>query len=401
MASSSIELMEQNTSLINSAETMITNSLGKAINFTSMERLTGPDGSKTLYRCFAASGSELVGTFIIKKAAGSLFSIENLSAWEVRGFLNDWIGAEFLSSLHPDDPISPVFYGGDLNQGFFVLEDLGEHRSLVDPLLHGDAAMVETGLLKYGACLGTLHAMTAGKAGMFGAMFSAKFPGQRPFADEIHELGARMKKVQLELDQLGVPTNSRLAGEIQLVTDAVSLPGPFLVFIHSDPCPDNLFDLGDRYRLIDFEYSHFGHALLDIVHPRMLWPGCWCANRLPDEMIARLEDRYRAELIQGCPEAEENAVWESALVYMCGITLLNRLSWDLERALKEDPKQGLATIRQRLLSLLEAFIKTSEAFRRLPSLCETASQLLSFLQVRWADTPPLPLYPAFDHPLAG
>src|SRR5215216_7945157 len=120
MDSASIELMEQNTSLIKSAEMMITNSLGKAINFTSMERLTGPDGSKTLYRCFAASGSELVGTFIIKKAAGSLFSIEDLNAWEVRGFLNDWIGAEFLSSLQPDDPISPVFYGGDLNQGFFV-----------------------------------------------------------------------------------------------------------------------------------------------------------------------------------------------------------------------------------------------------------------------------------------
>ena len=114
MDSASVELMEQNTSLIKSAEMMITNSLEKAINFTS---------------------------------------------------------------------ISPVFYGGDLNQGFFVLEDLGEYRSLVDPLLHGDAAMVETGLLKYDACLGTRHAMTAGKAGMFGAMFSARFPGHRPFAD--------------------------------------------------------------------------------------------------------------------------------------------------------------------------------------------------------------------------
>jgi len=401
MDSSTVEMMEQNTSLIRATETIVSNSSGRPVILTSMERLTGPDGSKTLYRCFAASGREPAGTFIIKKAAGSPFSIEHLDAWEVRGFFNDWMGAEFLSSLHPDDPISPLFYGGDLSQGFFVLEDLGEHRSLVDPLLHGDVAIAETGLLKYGACLGTLHAMTAGKAEVFGAMFSAKFPGQRPFADELHELGARMKKVQLQLDQLGVPNNSRLVGEIQAVTDAVSLPGPFLVFIHSDPCPDNVFDLGDRFRLIDFEYSHFGHALLDAVHPRMLWPGCWCANRLPDEMIARLENRYRAELIQGCPEAQENAVWEPALVHMCGITLLNRLGWDLERALKEDHKQGLATIRQRTLAHLEGFIRTSEAFHRLPALRGAASHLFSLLQVRWLETPPVPLYPAFDRPLTG
>lgn len=401
MDSSSIEMMEQNTSLIRAAETIVSNSSGRPISFTSMERLTGPGQSSTLYRCFAASGSEPAGTFIIKTAAGSPFSIENLDALEVRGFFNDWKGAEFLSSLLPDDPISPLFYGGDLSQGFFVLEDLGEHRSLVDPLLHGDAVSAETGLLKYYACLGTLHAMTAGKAGVFGAMFSAKFPGQQPFADELHELGARMKKVQQQLDQLGVPTNSRLVGEIQAVTDAVSLPGPFLVYIHSDPCPDNVFDLGDRYRLIDFEWGHFGHALLDAVYPRMIWPSCWCANRLPEEMIARMENSYRAELIRGCPEAQENAVWEPALVHMCGITMLNRLGWDLERVLEGDHKRGIATIRQRILAQLEAFIKTSEAFHRLPALRGAASHLFSLLQVRWVETPPLPLYPAFDHPLTG
>jgi hypothetical protein len=398
MDSSSVEMMEQNTSPMRAAEKIVSNSLGRPINFTSTERLTGPGGSSILYRCFATSGSEPAGTFIIKKTAGSLFSVENLDAWEVRGFFNDWMGAEFLSSLNPDDPISPLFYGGDLSQGFFVLEDLGEHRSLVGPLLHGDAASVETGLVKYYTCLGTLHAMTAGKAGVFGAMFSAKFPGQ-PFAEEIHELGERMKNLQLCLDQLGVPTNSRLVGEIKAVTGAVSLPGPFLVYIHSDPCPDNLFDLGDRYRFIDFEWGHFGHALLDAVYPRMIWPSCWCANRLPEEMIARMENSYRAELIQGCPEAQEDAVWETALVHMCGITMLNRLGWDLERGLKEDHKRGIATIRQRILAQLEAFIKTSETFHRLPALRGAASHLFSLLQVRWVETPPLPLYPAFDPPL--
>ena len=383
-------------SLKRAAEAIVSNSAGRPIVFASMQHLTGPDGSKTLYRCFAASESEPAGTFIIKTAPGPAFTGANLNAWELRGFFNDWMGAEFLSSLQLDVPIGPLFYGGDLSQGFFVLEDLGEHRSLVDPLLRGDAASVETGLVKYGACLGTLHAMTAGKAEIFAAMFAARFLGQRPFADELHVLGARMKKVQLQLDQLGVPSSSRLTGEIEAAMEAASAPGPFRVYIHSDPCPDNMFDLGDRFRLIDFESGHFGHALLDVVLPRMVWPGCWCANRLPDDLIAGMENRYRAELSRGCPEAQENAVWESALVHMCAITLLNRLGWDLERALKEDHQGGLATFRQRTLAHLEAFIKTSEAFHRLPSLRGAASQLFARLQVLWAETPPLPLYPAFD-----
>jgi hypothetical protein len=401
MDSSSVELMEQNTSLIKSAETMITNSLGKAINFTAIERLTGPDGDSILYRCFTASGSEPTDTFIIKKAARSLLSVENLNAEEGRRFLNDWVGAEFLSTLHLDNPISPYFYGGDLEQGFYVLEDLGEHRNLVDPLLHGDPVSAESGLLKYYTCLGNLHAMTAGRAGEFEVMFSARFPGQQSFAEELLEIGARMQKVHELLHQLGVPTNTELDSEIETVTRAVSLPGPFLTYIHADPCPDNLFDMGDCYRFIDFEWGHFGHALLDAVYPRMMWPSCWCASRLPDEMITSMENSYRAELIQGCPEVKEDAVWELGFVHMCGMTLLNRLAWDLERALQEDHKRGIASIRQRTLAQLEAFIKTAEAFHKLPALCGVASHLFSLLQMRWINTSPLPLFPAFDHPLAG
>src|SRR5258706_7903642 len=131
--------MHQDTFLIQSAEKIVSNSLGRPVVFTSTERLTGPDGSKTLYRCFAAPGSQPASSFIIKTAARPSSSITPFDAWEMRGFRNDWMGAEFLSSLHSDDPISPLFYGGDLRQGFYVMEDLGVHSSLVDALLYGDA----------------------------------------------------------------------------------------------------------------------------------------------------------------------------------------------------------------------------------------------------------------------
>ena len=401
MDRSSVELIEQNTVLIRAAETIVSNSLKKPINFTSMERLTGPGGDSILYRCLSTSASEATAGFMIKKSATSLLSVENLSTEQGKRFLNDWVGAEFLSSLHPDNRISPGFYGGDLEQGFFVLEDLGEHHNLVNPLLQGDPVNAEHGLLKYCIALGTLHATTTGKASVFEAMFSARFPGQQPFAEELLGIGERMQKVHELLEQLGIPVNKEIVDEINEARDALSRPGPFLAYIHADPCPDNLFDMGDHYRFIDFEWGHFGHALLDAVYPRMLWPSCWCANRLPEEIIARMESNYRAKLIEGCPEAQEDAVWELRLVQMCAMTLLNRLAWDLERALQEDRKRGIASIRQRSLAQLESFIKTSESFHKLPALCGIASQLYLLLQPRWADTVPLPLYPAFDQTSAG
>lgn len=193
-----------------------------------------------------------------------------------------------------------------------------------------------------------------------------------------------------------MPTNEKLNNEIEAILKAVKLPGPFLAYIHCDPCPDNLFDLGDQYRLIDFEWGHFGHMLLDVIHPRMMWPSCWCANRLPDETIAKMENSYRSLLVQACPQVQEDSVWELGLVQMCGITFLNRLAWDLEEALQEDRKRGIATNRQRMLAQIEAFIKTAETFGKLPALQGTASHLFTSLQKQWADTTPLKLFPSFN-----
>lgn len=401
MDNSSAELMEQNTALIEAAETIVSTSLKKPIHFTSMERLTGPGGDSILYRCMSTFAGEPTASFMIKKSAKSLLAIEHLGTEQGKRFLNDWVGAEFLSSLRTDNRISPAFYGGDMEQGFFILEDLGEHRNLVNPLLQGDAINAEIGVLKYYTALGTLHATTAGKANAFEGMFTTRFPGQQPFAEEMLGIEERIQKVYEILDQLGVPANDALTVEIEKVTNAVSLPGPFLTYIHADPCPDNVFDMGNHYRFIDFEWGHFGHALLDAVYPRMMWPSCWCANHLPDELIARMESNYRAKLIEGCPEAQEDSLWEMGLVQMCAMTLLNRLAWDLELALGEDRKRGIATIRQRTLAQLESFIKASESFHKLPALCSTASHLSSVLKKRWGETIPLPLYPALAQTSAG
>lgn len=395
MDSNGIDLMTQNTALIKSAEAILSNALGKPVSFTSLIQLSEDGRRSTLYRCFTTNSSGPAGSFVIKKMVTSPESGEESNQRALRGFYHDWVGAEFLSSLHLDVPVSPRFFGADQSQGFLILEDLGEHRSLVEPLLQGDPASVEAGLIKYWTCLGAMHAATAGRAGEFKALFSERSGGLPPDDDDFDHLRERVKKAQEVMETLGVPFPGGLHEEINQVVDALSAPGPFLVFIHTDPCPDNVFDLGDRFRLIDFEFGRFGHALFDALHPRMIWPSCWCCNRLPEEMVMRVEDRYRAELVRGVPEAQEDAVWETALAHISGAKMLNMLSWMLERSLKEDPKWGISSVRQRIPAQIEAFINTSEKLNKLPELRGMASRLHTALQARWIEVPPMPLYPAF------
>jgi hypothetical protein len=179
MDNSSDQTIEQNDEVIRVAEAIISNSLGKSIQIKSIKRLTGQGGHSLIYRCCTATED----TFIIKMAADSLHPVEKPRTEAGKRFLNDWVGAEFLSSLNQSKSLCPHFYGGDREQGFFVLEDLGMHLNLVSPLLNGNSVIAESGLLKYYTCLGSLHAMTTGKAREFEAMYSSRFPGQEPFAE--------------------------------------------------------------------------------------------------------------------------------------------------------------------------------------------------------------------------
>jgi hypothetical protein len=388
--------LEDLSSLVLAAQELLSAKFGKAIHIPSLNRLTDPDRRNAVYRCTAYSENELTGSFIIKKISGPAFSTRDPDDWDVTRFFNDWVGAEYLESVFMGSPIGPRFFGGNIDMGFFILEDLGEHRSLVGPLLEGDATGAEKALQKFAVCLGKLHASTAGDVNRFQALYTAKLAGLQPFLPERFELEARLQKIETQLENLGLPVPAALTDEIQRAVNAVVQPDEFLTYIHGDPCPDNLFDMGDHFRLIDFEFGHFGHALLDSVYPRMIFTTCWCANRIPEDVVARFEKRYREELVRGCPKAQEDAVWESALVQMCGYTLLRTLTMHLEDGLKEDHEWGRATTRQRVLARLQAFIITSEEFNKMPALRGTAEQLLKLLQLRWSETTALSLYPAFN-----
>jgi hypothetical protein len=234
-----------------------------------------------------------------------------------------------------------------------------------------------------------------GKAAEFEQLFQTLAPNfklTKPITRPI----ANIQQHELMLKNLGIQPGSNWFHEIESIDRAVNHPGEFLAYIHADACPDNVLDTGEELRLIDFETGYFGHALIDAVYGRMMFPSCWCANRLPDSIIRQMEDTYRQVLIQNCPAAADNRIFETALVDACGFWLLFTLARHLEAALEKDLDWGISTTRQRILARLEAFISTSQEFNKLPGLCDISSQILDLLRLRWAETPSLPLYPAFQ-----
>jgi hypothetical protein len=379
--------------VLTAAQRLLSKAFHRDVRLGDVARLSDDERRNLLVRARDLAGGS-PATFIIKQVVADTYDPENIDAWDTRRFFSDWAGAEFLSGIL-EIARTPRCYGGDYSLGFFILEDLGDQRSLVEPLLEEDAASAERALIEFSACLGSLHAGTIGESANFERLLCSIGPHVGVLTRAATEVHERATSLQVCLDGLHVGVGPAIVQDVEAIIATIEDPGPFFSYIHGDPCPDNVSWSGDELRVIDFEFGGFGHALMDATYGRMLFPTCWCANSLPKAVVSRMESVYRAELAKGCPEAEDDRIFGAALAKVCGFWLLSTLGRDLGRALEADRTWGIGTIRQRILARLQAFITTAEECRQLPALRGTSSRLLSMLQTAWPETLPLPLYPAF------
>lgn len=382
--------------VITAAEQLLTARYQTPIQLCDVEQISEAERRNRLLRCRVAQPpADLAPSLIIKQVVTQQYNPDDVTSWDIRRFFQDWAGAQFLSELPNDPQHGPRFYGGERSLGFIILEDLGvDHRSLVQPLLHEDAASAERALIRYVTRLGKLHADTIGRAAEFQHLLHNANPSLAAVA--IHpDVRETIQPLLETLKGLGLLLGHDLLTELHQVVDQVEQPGAFTAYIHADPCPDNIFDTGDTIRLIDFEMGRFGHALLDASYGRILFPTCWCCNRIPDPLVKQLERIYRGQLSVGCPAAADDSQFYKALTTVCAYWLLHSFAWLFTDALKEDNTWGIASVRSRILARLEAFLATATEFDELPASRQATAQLLDVLQARWPETDPLPLYPAF------
>jgi len=388
-------------SLHEAVERILMSYWGSAVGIERATLLTDPQRRNRIWRCHLQSATGPVPeTVIIKQVSPEGYDPAKVDTWDTSRFFRDWSGAQFLSEIAPAEKHGPLFYGGDIERGFIVLEDMGEHTSLVEPLLKGDAISARDALIAFAKRLGQMHASALGKEEQYRQIQRDISPAWAE-ADVKSPVAAQQerRKQIAEFTEicavLGIEPGEAAAQEFGSALQRLEEPGPFRTFLHSDPCPDNVFYRAPELRLIDFEFSCFGHALRDGLYGRLPFPTCWCANTVPAEVVTQMEESYRSELLRVCAEALDDRRFAQEACIVAAFWTLGVLKWELEGALKEDGRWGIAGTRERILSRLLMFLDTAHGADQMPALCAVYAKVLAELQSRWPEAAPLPVYPAF------
>jgi len=362
---------------------------GQTITFDLVQPISGDPRRNFIARAVAVGHSREGRPVIIKTTRSRHYDPEAEDALQSSGLVREWVATALVSARAPNRGHGSALLAGDVATGTLVFEDLGaDLGSLVEPLLEGTAEAAEHALKLYATALGRLHADTVGCLEAHYETYRAIFGARRrpPPSRRIEEEAAFVAS------KIGpAPPASELAALSSRLND----PGPWLSLVHGDPCPDNSLLYGDQIRLIDYEFAHPSHALLDGIYWRMGFPTCWCAGRVPADVAARIDLAYRAELANCIPLALDDAVYYAELAWASAIWLFACLSWRLNEALDGDDEWGTWSIRGRLLWYLQAVIEMTEAATVLPGLRAVAKLWLLDLQRRWPNARTLGLYPAF------
>ena len=359
-----------------------------SVKLDEMQVLSDDNRRNFIARAAARYPDSSVRSVILKATRSPTYDPTDENVLQASGLAKEWVACAFLAARAPGH--GSALLAGEVASGIMVFEDLGAHlTSLVEPLLNGTAEQAERALGLYATTLGRLHSDTVDCLNAHHETFEAVFGSGRP----LRVPGWRVEKdAQLVADKIGgVPPTSELA----LLSYRLSEPGPWLTLVHGDPCPDNSLLVGEQIRLIDYEFSRPSHALLDGIYWRIGFPTCWCAGRIPTDVISRVDAAYRIELGNSIPLALEDTAYRIELTYMSAVWLFSSLSWRLGDALERDEKWGIWSIRGRLLWYLEAVIEMTDAASLLPGINKVAQGWLSELRRRWPESTPLGLYPAF------
>lgn len=184
-------------------------------------------------------------------------------------------------------------------------------------------------------------------------------------------------------------------GEIRAVHGELFEPGPFTTFTHGDPTVGNvLYSSTTGINFVDFETAAYRHALIDGCFARLRYLYSVWAHHIPVSVQHQLLRAYRAELVEGCPAAGDDARFARGLL-AASAAWLAALCTHLDRVVEQDARWGRATYRQRIIAGLEHFIALADEYDSLPALRDASRQLLDRLRDSWpGNDRQLATYPA-------
>jgi hypothetical protein len=311
-------------------------------------------------------------------------------------FFNELAALRFLSVLDDEHTFFPALYGSDDQLGLLVMEKIGQGTRLDHLLLADNSYAAEQGLIEYAKLHGLLHALTIGKRSVYNRI-RQEITAREEEIDSYYNYEWLLTTLHTFTDALNVTPINGTDDELAAIAHSLTHPGPFETFIQVDAAPDNILHTASGWKMIDFEGSKYGHALLEGAYCRMPFPTCWCVYRLPDTIMRRVEDAYRTELIKGCPQAADDTLFYPALVDACIAWALNfQFLRSLEHLLAQDRTLVALSDRQRFLLYLNAAVQATEEFAYRQATGGTLRKIIHKLGVLWPEASDPPYYPSFS-----
>jgi hypothetical protein len=328
-----------------------------------------------------------VSSVILKASLGSEehpYTVGDPGPWSAfRRFCNEWAGCQVLWPLG----LGPVAYTGDVERGFYLMEDLGDGESLADRLTDNSLEAATAALFAYARSLGELHTATQGQEAHWQELQRKLGVNDARASDDSWQKDVMAFRAICARHSVTIPTGFDL--EMTRIEHVLRNPDEYMVFSPTDCCPDNHYLRGERVCFFDCEGATMRHALLDVAYLLAPFPTCWCTSRLPADLVQRLIAAYR-EHFPGGTDFEEH------LTLALASWTISSLTWDWAGNWEaSDHSWGLVTLRQRHLHRLENLLARENLETLLPNLASMTRRLHETLHTRWADLESMPLYVAF------
>jgi hypothetical protein len=355
--------------LVKQAERLLRRTLGREIRLHSTAVVDRRERSLVL-RCDVTVWDE-AKSVIVKRNLGD----------DGRGF-TDWASLAFLSTLDRAAGIVPRFLAGDPTERFFIMEDLGDRRSLESLFELGDETPVVESLRSLAVSMAHLVVATHGYEDHFERLRET-LPGSANLGrrGEAEQWMASRDAVVRWATELEIPLPSGFDAACAHVAAVYANPGDVLSFSHGDPAPSNNQITADRACLIDFEYAGYRHALYDVTGWDVLCP-------LPAKWLEPMRDTFFTTLTdddQRDPLADDQ-LFREAWGTMCAYRALAMIGWMSPNLLVQDRSWVSSwTGRAALISTSSRLQRTTTGIPALQPLAELGARIHEELRKRWPE----------------
>lgn len=263
---------------------------------------------KRIFRCWVADGpSSLPEVFLVKMARHTKREPYNpksdyvgSSAWKL---FNEWAALQFLSEIDSTLRINPKFIVGDAVQGLIAFEYMPKARSLRDIFRTANAHERRHALLTYAQAIGRMHGTSYGKKNEWLRLRTSFGTSCQTYPNAFDGILRSFRRLAAFVEQ---SVSIAVETELSELKETLSGTEPFSALRHVDIAPQNYLLLNDGVKLVDFEYSDYGHFLLDAPLGPYPFPVRWGC----DEVLTReIEHVYRTELSSNFHGACDDAIY--------------------------------------------------------------------------------------------